>query len=765
MMQGQYISYFKGKLVRTMLFAMFIALIIFMGLSITFTRSGINQLKEDLSSNLNDNRESIKLSLDNNLGNISKSVERAKVNTSTTLSTFLSSRLKNESTETKKMLHDAILKNAEVLADTLSKVSVETILSRNFSTLTSYVKVANKDPNVIYAYFLRPNGKPFTRYVNRKNPKVKALLAIGKGRTPMEKLLEATAKDENIIEISRSIDFEGKQIASIKVAVSIEELNQKIDKLVENFETLVTDSNNKINQVLDAESIKMFDSLKKGFEKINSENELSTRRVLSQVEISSFDLLKKLSVMMAIGGIIVLLLLGLFFIVKVITPMFKLTQAMNDLGGGKGDLSFRLPEEGNDEFTKVAVGFNKFVAKIESLVEGLSVKAVNLDELVLYVSDSASHSSTGMARQQEETAKIITSVEELTSIVHSVTEKTAQAAEGAKDADLMSEQGIKVVHQTVEKIEDLAQAVNKAGTVVQRVEEDSNRISTVLEVIRGIAEQTNLLALNAAIEAARAGEQGRGFAVVADEVRTLAQRSHEATEEIQEMINNLQSGVSEAVQVMLDSQERAVEGVSGAKQAGHALADIKKAIDIISEMNIQIAESSVQQQSLTEEVNQGTLSIGKVAKQTTEDAQSTTRASSDMSDMVEQLIKLVKQFHLENNILFELENAKVKHIGWKNRLTQFLSGYGSMEESEAANHKNCAFGQWYYSSGIKNYSHIPQIKQIEQPHKDMHDTIHKIIRLKNSGNDEEAQAEMANIDVLSKQIVDLITQIIKQVKQ
>jgi len=648
-----FFSYFKGKLVRTMLIAMFISLFIFMAVSISFTKFSVEQLNNDLSSDLNTSSETIASSLNSNLSSITNSVGSAKTNASQILSTFLSSRLKEVSKDTEKNLRSALLKSGEVLADTLSKVSVEAILSRKFSTLNSYVKVANKDPNVIYAYFIRPNGKPFTRYVNRKNEKVKAFLSVGQGRSPMDKLLDAAGKDKNIVEVSRPIEFEGKLIATIKVGITIEEVNNKINQLANSFNTLVNDSNQEINKVLDKESTGMLNSLKKGFKKVNKENANATQEVIKQVEKSSFDLLKNLSVMMTIVGFTVVIFLSLFVILKVFRPIQHLTDAMNELGGGEGDLAFRLTEEGNDEFTKVAIGFNQFVSKIELLVAELSVKTSNLESLVSDVSNSAKHSSKGMKKQKEETVKIATSVSELTSIVQDVTEKTLNAADDAKEADQLSEQGIVVVGQTVDKIEELAKAVQNAGQVIQRVEEDTKQISTILDVIRGIAEQTNLLALNAAIEAARAGEQGRGFAVVADEVRTLAQRSHESTEEIQTMINSLQTGVSEAVKVMSDSQECAIDGVSDAKQAGIALADIKKSIDMISTMNIQIADSARQQQSLTEEVNQGTVNIADVANQTNQDAEATSTATTNMAGMVEQLLVLVGNFHMEGNAVYE----------------------------------------------------------------------------------------------------------------
>lgn len=756
-------SYLNGKLVRIMLLAMILGIALLLVLSILVTNSGISKMEADLGETLNHSQNKIKSSLNQNLSQITVSVENAKTNTSQALSGYLTERLEKQLKGTEQLLRDSMLKRGEVMADTLSKVSIEPILGRKFAALMSFVKVANNNPNVVYAFYLRPNGKPYTRYVNRKNPLVKELLTKGQGRSPLDKLIDAASKDENIIQTSRDILFEGEKIASIKVAMTLQEVNQEINTMRGEFQALINDSKVKINQVLDTEAGSMTGFMQNSFASVNEQNSSAATQAISFVNESASRMTMNQSIYMILLGLVIMLLLAAFFIIKIIKPINELHFAMNEIAEGDGDLSHRLPEGQEDEVSLLAVAFNKFVIKIEGIVTQLSNATTNLNEMVTYLTDAAKHTSNGMTQQQEETARIEASINDLTQIMHQVAGNTTDAADEAHSADNLAGQGKVVVTHTVQEIDKLANAVQKAGKVVSRVDEDSKRISTILDVIRGIAEQTNLLALNAAIEAARAGEQGRGFAVVADEVRTLAQRSQESTQEIQEMIDSLQTGVRETVDMMSESQDRAHKGVEEANKTGEMLTTIKQSIDSISTMNAEIAQASKEQQNLTDTVNTGISNISVVAKQTSKDAVKTSNTVHQLADMVNELVGLVQQFHVAGNDHHDWENAKLHHKGWKDRLSQFLDGYGSMSESEAIDHHNCKFGQWYYSVGKNRFSHIPEVAQIEQPHKDMHEAIKQVLQLKQKGEIKQAQQLLNRVENISGQIVELIDVIERKV--
>jgi methyl-accepting chemotaxis protein len=252
--------------------------------------------------------------------------------------------------------------------------------------------------------------------------------------------------------------------------------------------------------------------------------------------------------------------------------------------------------------------------------------------------------NAGISQQLSETSQVATAMNEMSATVQDVARNAVEAATAAKDADVTFDEGKKVVDRVISAIGELAGEVESAANVIQQLEEESRNIGSVLDVIKSIAEQTNLLALNAAIEAARAGEQGRGFAVVADEVRTLAGRTQESTQEIEEMISRLQSGTDNAVKVMESGKEITQVGVDQAAAAGEALQTINAAVEQISGMNTQIASAAEEQSAVAEEINRSIVSINEVAEQSSIGAQQTAAASDDLAKLAEQLKALVERF-------------------------------------------------------------------------------------------------------------------------
>jgi methyl-accepting chemotaxis protein len=239
---------------------------------------------------------------------------------------------------------------------------------------------------------------------------------------------------------------------------------------------------------------------------------------------------------------------------------------------------------------------------------------------------------------------VATAINQMSAKVQEVARNAVEAASAAQQADQTFNEGKLVVDRVIGAIGDLSNEVEKASGVIKQLETESNNIGSVLDVIKSIAEQTNLLALNAAIEAARAGEQGRGFAVVADEVRTLAGRTQSSTQEIEEMISKLQAGTSNAVKVMDQGMSMSRVGVDQAALAGEALQTINTAVEHISVMNSQIASAAEEQSSVTEEINRSIISINQVADQTSSGAQQTAAASDDLAKLTEQLKGLVDHF-------------------------------------------------------------------------------------------------------------------------
>ncbi|HCG6693368.1 methyl-accepting chemotaxis protein [Vibrio parahaemolyticus] len=343
---------------------------------------------------------------------------------------------------------------------------------------------------------------------------------------------------------------------------------------------------------------------------------------------------------------LVFILMGVLLANSITKPIRLIADRFTDLGQGEGDLSQRIEIRGNDEIAQLSKGFNGFIEKIHATMKEVSLTSGALSQAADSVSSKATSTYDNSQEQRDQTIQVVAAINQMGATISEIASNAATAADTANQASDNTQTGREVVMKAKEVISRLADDVETTNIVVTQLASTTKDIGSILGVIRDISEQTNLLALNAAIEAARAGEQGRGFAVVADEVRNLASRTADSTEEIQRMINQLQSDAQDAVSAMEAGKAVTFEGVASTDEAVEVLVNISERITDISDRNTQVATATEEQSTVVHTINQNIEEINAINEMTTATAEELAGASRDLQELSSRLDKMVGSFKL-----------------------------------------------------------------------------------------------------------------------
>lgn len=419
-------------------------------------------------------------------------------------------------------------------------------------------------------------------------------------------------------------------------------LNKSVSTLGLDFSSIqqATNSNSDISIELDGEKYIMY------AQKIDGTS-LITVSVINYDSLVAplFDAVSGQILVTAIVVIICTLLFNLLCSI-LFRPLNNVSQALAQIANGSGDLTQRIHVENKDEVGELANNFNTFVESLQQLIQHIRLQSQQLTEGSEQSTNRANNSVKELNLQQQEITMVATAVTEMASATREIASHAEQTAEAAQNSSSSTQKGHSLVIETKASINNLANEVNEASMVISELQQHSQEINTVLATIQGIAEQTNLLALNAAIEAARAGEQGRGFAVVADEVRVLSQRTHTSTEEIKSTIDILQQTTSRAVNLMQSSSKLANSSVEDADRATLALEEISSSVTLISDMATQIATAAEEQTHVTGEITQNITSIKDVTDLLVIDSTDSLEQSHSLKEQALNLSEKVATFKL-----------------------------------------------------------------------------------------------------------------------
>ena len=457
--------------------------------------------------------------------------------------------------------------------------------------------------------------------------------------------------------------------------------------------------------------------------------------------------------------LIFVLVVGLltWFSLSMRYAMRDFIRRVREIAEGDIDLTRRIDKGGKDEFGELALWFNRFVQRLHDIIERVTFDTVKVASAsnTLYTN---SHDVAAAAEEAVGTASsVATASEQMATTSNDIARNCQMAADSANRSRERAEFGSAIVKENIEIMDRLAVQVKDAAKTIEELGTRSDQIGTIIRTIEEIADQTNLLALNAAIEAARAGEQGRGFAVVADEVRALAERTTRATREIGDMIKTIQKQTKGAVVAMEQGVGEVEKGTEKAARSGEALNEILEQTNSVTTQVNQIAAAAEQQTATTSEITNNIhfINTGVIGK-TSEMANESATEANDLNKLAEDLQLVIKVFHTYGSDIHILEIAKNDHKIFVNKIRAAIQGAIHLDTGDVVGHHECRFGKWYDNEGRQICGHLASFKSVDIIHAKLHSLSKKAVAAANSGDRKKAEALFQEIEGLSRQIIEML---------